>query len=153
VCRQLIGLVIPGVEPKCTEWTSPKDAKFSASYDRLEKTHGDSPRFAQVGVSRDQPWRYSFLDADQLIKYALGLHSLYGTRQVELLYLYWEPRNAESWPQYAAHRAEANDLAKQVCGASVTLRPISYLELWAEWETQDVPAHLDYLRTRYDRIV
>ncbi|AFL89313.1 hypothetical protein Terro_3081 [Terriglobus roseus DSM 18391] len=144
------GPSIVAVESKCTEWMSRKAAQFSPAYDTLEKTHGHSPWFTQIRMSRDKPNRYSFLDSAQLIKHALGLITRYEARPVELFYLYWEPRNADEWSQCAVHRAEAKDLASQVGNASVTLRALSYLELWSEWEVKDAPAHLPYLRTRYD---
>jgi hypothetical protein len=140
------------IESKCTEWMTPKEAKFSGSYDSLKATHGHSPWFDQIATLRERPKQYSFLDAAQLVKHALGLTTLYGTRNAWLVYLFWEPTNAESWPQCAAHRAEANDLAARVQDSKVKLKPMSYRELWAHWDTQRPPAHLSYLRTRYDRI-
>jgi hypothetical protein len=140
------------IESKCTEWMTPKEAKFSDSYGSLETTHGHSPWFGQIATLRERPKQYSFLDAAQLVKHALGLTTLYGTRSVWLIYLFWEPTNIGSWPQCAAHRAEAQDLAVRVQHSNVKLKPMGYQELWADWESRRPPAHLSYLRTRYDRI-
>jgi hypothetical protein len=140
------------IESKCTEWMTPKESTFSSSYDKLKASHGHSPWFHQIASLREQPKRYSFLDAAQLVKHALGLTTLYGTRDVRLVYLYWEPSNAVSWPQCAAHRAEADDLAARVRDSNVMLNPMSYRELWSEWELQQPPSHLAYLWTRYNRI-
>jgi hypothetical protein len=63
---------------------------------------------------------------NNVTSYTLGLTTLYGTRNAWLVYLFWEPTNAESWPQCAAHRAEANDLAARVQHSKVKLKPMSF---------------------------
>jgi hypothetical protein len=142
-----------GVESKCTEWMEAKPAVFAASYDRLRTSHGHSPWFEQVQQLRAEPTRYRFLDSAQIVKHALGLLSRYGARNVRLVYLYWEPSNSEIWPECAMHRGEADDLAARVEHSNVRLVPMSYHELWSEWEGQGPPPHLPYLRIRYDRQV
>jgi hypothetical protein len=137
------------VESKCTEWMQPKPPVFSPSYDRLRRAHGHSPWFEQVLQLRATPDRYDFLDAAQIVKHALGLMNCYGSRNVRLMYLYWEPSNAETWIQCRQHRAEADDLAARVQHSTVRLFPISYPELWAEWERHGPPPHLPRLRIRY----
>jgi Restriction Endonuclease associating with ARP len=139
------------VESKCTEWMTTKPAAFSLSYDRLRPCHGCSPWLKQVHRLRAAPDRYRFLDAAQIVKHALGLLRRYGTREVRLVYLYWEPRNGGSWPECRQHRDEAEDLAARVERSTVRLIPLGYHELWAEWESQAPPGHLAYLRARYDR--
>ena len=108
------GDLIVAIESKCTEWMTQKDAKFGSSYDLLRKTHEHSPWFSEVALLRKHPKQYRFLDAAQLTKHALGLTTLYGAKRVQLMYLYWEPRNVESWAQCLIHRAEAEDLAARV---------------------------------------
>lgn len=144
------GEVIVAVESKCTEWMKPKSARFSPSYDRLRGSHGDSPWYEMIQQLRAEPGRYEFLDAAQLVKHALGLLTCYGARELLLLYLYWEPRNAAEWPQCRHHRAEVEDLANRVARCSVRLLPMSYRELWEEWTSQGSPPHQAYLRVRYD---
>lgn len=141
------------VESKCTEWMGPKRAVFSSSYDRLKPAHGHSPWFTQMQQLRASPDRYKFLDAGQIVKHALGSLNCYGTRKVRLVYLYWEPRNAENWPECQKHRTEADDMAARTEQSTVRLVPLSYGELWAEWNRHVSPCHLAYLRTRYDRDV
>jgi hypothetical protein len=141
-------------ESKCTEWMEAKPAIFSISYDNLRASHGDSPWFEQMQQLRDAANRYRFLDAAQLVKHAFGLISCYGMdHEVRLLYLYWEPRNREDWPECSLHRAEAEDLATRVEWSTIRLIPMSYSELWAEWQRQGSSDHLQYLRTRYDLTV
>ena len=138
------------VESKCTEWMEVTKAVFSPSYDSLLPSHGHSPWFKQMEQLRDAPDRYRFLDAAQLIKHAFGLLNRYGAIKARLVYLYWEPCNEEIWPECRRHRKEADDLAAKVEQSNVQLIPMSYRELWAEWERRGPSDHLQYLRTRYD---
>ncbi len=144
------GNLLVAVESKCTEWMKPTPAVFSAAYDKLRASYGDSPWFEQMQLLREAPNRYQFLDAAQIVKHAFGLLNCFREREMRLVYLYWEPRNSDMWPECRAHRAEADDLAAKVQRSPVRLIPMSYRELWAEWESQRSPNHLQYLRTRYD---
>jgi hypothetical protein len=139
------------IESKCTEWMAAKAAQFSASYDRLRASHGHSPWFGELEQLRLNPTRFRYVDAAQLVKHALGLLACFGERRVELIYLYWEPRNHGDWPECRLHREEADDLASRMAHANICLIPMSYHELWAEWERGEPPAHLPLLRLRYDR--
>jgi hypothetical protein len=144
------GTSILAIESKCTEWMVPKVARFSLSYDSLRISHGHSPWFELIQDLRINPSRFEFLDAAQLVKHALGLLACYSGRAVRLLYLYWEPGNAEDWPECQRHRAEAEDFANQVRTCCVQLVPMTYRELWSEWSLQCKSSHLEYLRGRYD---
>jgi hypothetical protein len=142
------GNVIVGVESKCTEWMKPKPALFSDSYDKLRPKDEHSnwaPWFEQMQRVRGHS---QFFDAAQVIKHAFGMLSCYGTRDARLVYVYWEPRNAGDWPQCSQHREQADDLAARVSQSTVQLIPMSYRELWDEW--QNSAPHLHYLRNRYD---
>jgi hypothetical protein len=140
-----------GIESKCTEWMEAKRAKFSVSYDRLIGIHGLSPWFKQVQILRTDPDRYRHLDAAQLVKHALGLLSLYGSRKAQLLYIYWEPNNAQVWPECLRHRREIDDLIHQVSQSDIKLSAMSYGELWEHWDNHEPIPHLPKLRIRYDR--
>jgi hypothetical protein len=145
------GETVVAVEAKCTEWMEAKVAAFSRSYDRLLSSHGRSPWFAQIELLRARPDRYKHLDAAQLVKHALGLHSCFASASVRLLYVFWEPRNAAEWPECRQHRAEVEELAETLRGASVELIARSYSQIWSEWERAgEPPPHLPYLRIRYD---
>jgi hypothetical protein len=138
------------IESKCTEWIEGKEARFSTSYQSLEADFANTGWFRQLRRLRDQPNRYRYLDAAQLIKHAFGLMRNFPDRVVLLVYLYWEPRDATEWHDCLLHRQEAIELATNVCGSRVTLWPMSYLELWAEWEPTHTPRHLSWLKSRYD---
>jgi hypothetical protein len=141
------GDVIVAVESKCTEWMTPKPALFSDSYEKLRPLDQRSswgPWFEQMQRVRGCS---QFFDAAQVIKHAFGLLSCYGTRDVRLVYVYWEPRNAGDWPQCEQHRRQAEDLAASVSQSTVQLIPMSYRELWDELEQN---GHYHYLISRYD---
>ena len=142
--------LLVAVESKCTEWMKPKRALFASVYDELEPDTPDSdwtPWFDQMQRLRDT---YQLFDSAQIIKHAFGLLSCHKNSSVRLIYLYWEPRNAEDWPECREHREQAQDLAEKVKGSTVQLIPMSYRELWEDWQRHDTPSHLDYLRNRYD---
>ncbi len=141
------------IESKCTEWMEPRPAQFSASYDRLRASHGHSLWFTQIERLRLNPTCYRYVDAAQLVKHALGLLACFGERTVQLIYLYWEPRNRADWPECRMHREEAVDLASRVARSNIRLVPMSYHDLWAEWNCSEPPPHLALLRLRYDREV
>lgn len=149
----LDGQIPVAVESKCTEWMVAKRANFSDSYDRLQGSHGSSRWFEIIPQLRANPNRYEHLDAAQLVKHALGLINRYAQRQVELLYLYWEPRNSHDWAECGRHRSEADDLASETASSNVRLVPMSYRELWADWDRHQPPQHLARLKIRYDRDV
>jgi hypothetical protein len=144
------GDLLVAVESKCTEWMKPTTAVFSDSYNNLRSSHRDSPWFEQMRQLREAPKQYQFLDVAQIIKHAFGLLNCYREREVRLLYLYWEPRNASMWRECRAHRVEVDELAAKTQHSLVRLTPMSYRELWAEWEYESPPDHSGYLKDRYD---
>jgi len=145
------GAMPVAIESKCLEWMETKPAQFSESYDRLSASRGHSRWFAEIARLRANPTAYLHLDAAQLIKHALGLTACFRARPVLFVYLYWEPRNRADWPQCRLHRDETVHFAARMAGSSVRLVPLSYRELWAEWEENGEPAHLSTLRLRYGR--
>ena len=144
---------IVAVESKCTEWMDSKLALFSDSYDRLLDCLGDSVWFGVIRELRAKPDRYLFLDAAQLVKHAFGLLKRFASREIRLVYLYWEPANEHDWPECRRHRGEAQELARMVANSTVRLIPMSYQELWEEWKLAGSPPHLPLLKKRYCRTV
>jgi hypothetical protein len=138
------------VESKCTEWMQPKTAMFADAYDRLESSQGDSPWFEEMLGLRQEPRRYMFLDAAQLVKHYFGLSARYPRQEVLLIYLYWEPANHQDWSACFEHRAEANALAAKVEQSDVRLLPLSHRQLWSELERHSSPDHIRYLKARYE---
>jgi hypothetical protein len=94
-----------------------------------------------------------FVDAAQLVKHAFGLLKRFGLREIRLVYLYREPANEHDWQECRRHRGEAEELARMVASSNVRLIPMSYQELWEEWELAGSPPHLPLLKKRYSRTV
>ena len=137
------------IESKCTEWIKSKPALFSPTYDRLPPQIKSTPWFATMLQLRLDPKLYCHLDAAQLIKHAFGLLHHYGTRPVTLLYLYWQPQAADSWPQTTRHREEIADFTTRVSPSTLRFESMTYPQLWAQWRASSPPAHLPYLQSRY----
>jgi hypothetical protein len=125
---------------------SPGRAHFSPSYDRLRGSNSPSPWYELIQLLRVEPTRYEFVDAAQLVKHALGLLAGCGAQQALPVYLFWESRDSAQWPECRLHRMEADDLANRVNGCSVRLLPMSYRELWAEWNRQGPRVSVTYFK-------
>jgi len=71
-----------------------------------------------------------------------------------LLYLYWEPRNADDFPDFSRHRAEVERFSRTVEGANPVFASMTYRDLWVHWAAAPLPAwlpdHLAAVRGRYD---
>ena len=97
--------------------------------------------------------RYGWLDAAQLVKHAFGLAHTFPDGLLVLLYLYWEPRNAERFPIFVEHRREIDAFSERVARSRPSFRAMSYPELWCTW-SENAPswltAHLDAMRARYE---
>jgi hypothetical protein len=67
---------------------------------------------------------------------------------------FWEPRNADDFGHFRAHRDEAEHFAAAVSGGTPTFSFATYDELWRQWERPAPPpwlkTHVARLRTRYD---
>ena len=149
------------IESKCLEYIRAK------SITALEKTAarlrdkyltgitGDrrnSPWFAELKELADDPCRYRYLDAAQLIKHALGLLHDPGDRPTVLLYLYWEPLDAGHELIFADHRNEIASFASRVADKCLRFEAMSYPELWDQWRdcgNRFLDEHVNALRQRY----
>ena len=74
-------------------------------------------------------------------------------RPTTLLYLYWEPLDADQFEEFGSHRREASELTDAVRDARVTFAAQSFAAMWREWAAREVPswlaAHVERLRVRY----
>ena len=146
---------VVGIESKCTEPLSPHTAEFAPAYrNRLDSDLREGAWFAEMLRLHEAPTAYRWLDAAQLIKHVFGLAHTFRDRDVLLLYLYWEPANAASFPVFGQHRQEIAEFADRVRGSTPAFAAMSYGELWQDWTDADPPAwlveHLAQLRARYD---
>ena len=153
-------LTAPGralaIESKLTEHLSKKPpAKFSTAYDRLAGKV-DLSWWTMYERLKDEPEAFTYLDAAQLVKHYFGLKTYCGKNAVgeaTLLYLYWEPEDADRYPELGAHAREAAELKEAVSDPAVSFETLSYPELWASWSELAEPAwlrdHVAALRERY----
>ncbi len=144
---------VVGVESKCTEFLRRHIAKFRPVY--AERLSGASrPWFAEMMRLKKEPASYVWLDAALLIKHAFGLARTFDGQRTILLYLFWEPTNASSFPVFDEHRQEIEDFSCRVANGSPEFRAMSYRELWSEWESSYLPdwlrEHLQRVRDRYE---
>jgi hypothetical protein len=147
--------VVLGIESKCTEHLRRRTPKFSPAYDdQIKDSRRTSAWFHLMTKLKVDPTRYCYLDAAQLIKHAFGLAYCFPNNDPMLLYLYWEPRNANTFPEFQFHREEVARFANDIEGSSPSFKAISYQDLWDEWRLLASPAwlseHLTALRARYD---
>lgn len=146
---------VVGIESKCTEHLTPHTSNFSPAYnEQITDWRRETAWFRLMEALIDEPRRYRYLDAAQLVKHAFGLGHTFDGQDVTLLYLYWEPRNADAFPALLDHRQEVARFAAEVKGARPSFRAIAYPELWDSWAQRGSPAwlpeHVSALRSRYD---
>jgi hypothetical protein len=145
---------IIGIESKCTEYLSAHSTEFAKAYfDEVIDARRESGWFAEMERLSDAPDDYRWLDSAQLIKHAFGLAHTYPGKPVQLLYLYWEPPNADEFPVFSHHKSEIARFADRVAGSSPSFAAMSYSELWNGWANAGPPAwlaqHLALLQARY----
>jgi len=141
---------IIGIESKLLEPLTPTLPKFTASYSRDRLPLCEDAWWSLL--ERVRQWPPSHLDAAQLIKHYLGLRKQFPNgKTILLLYLFWQPLNANKFAEYSRH---AEDLAKfrEVVQASQSVRFVAmdYMELWDAWETdKNMAPHAKNLKNRY----
>jgi hypothetical protein len=138
------GLV--GVESKLTEHLAPARWRpWRPAYDRpamlAALDGGWATTFAALLAGR---WRPAHVPAAQLVRHALSLRGA-GT----LVYLFWEPADAEAHPEVEAHRDEVDDLLARVGDAPPALLALRWSAVLDAWAPR-APEHVAALRARYD---
>jgi hypothetical protein len=93
---------------------------------------------------RQKREQFSYLDAPQLLKHALGLATQLGLR-FDLLYVYFDWPGSES----TKHQAEIARFSERV-GSELRFRSFTYQDLFRRLDGMNVePKYLAYLRSRY----
>ncbi len=146
--------VAVAVTVRCTEYLSRRKATVAPSYDRLLATTPALELWQQLLQQlRAKPTLYRHVDLGGLVKYALALGRTFPDRLTTLLYLFWEPLNADQFDEFHRHRAELAALSEAVHGGRVTFQSASFDALWREWAERRQPAwlagHVARLRARY----
>jgi hypothetical protein len=140
------------IESKSLEFLSSHRGKFSPAYQRIEKNLEDGWRRVYELVHADAKC-FGGLDAAQLVKHYLGIrYSASEYRNKVLLYLYWEPLNAQSIKAFVKHRENIEKFSKRVKGSEVKFLSQSYPELFESWSnvpSPEVRDHVNRLKERY----
>jgi hypothetical protein len=142
------------------EYLVPRRGPVAEAYDRLLAEGGDlAPWRAQLRELRERPHAYRHLDAAALVKHALALGRNFPDRPVTLLYLFWEPLDADAFPEFRRHREEVQRFARAIAAGGdgvgkIGFRAASFEELWRDWVRMADPPdwladHLRLLRARY----
>ena len=148
------------VAARCTEHLAPRRGQVARAYDRfLDESDELTAWRGQLRELREQPGVYRHLDAAALVKHALALGRNFPDRPVTLLYLFWEPLDADAFPEFRRHREEVQRFARAIAaggegGGKVGFRAASFEELWRDWVAMADPphwlaGHLRLLRARY----
>jgi hypothetical protein len=145
---------IVAIESKCLEYLSSHTAEFSPAYDReIQDVRRQSGWFGEMQQLADNPKRYRWLDAAQLVKHAFGLAHTFPDNPVTLVYLFWEPENPGVHPVFAQHRQEIANFRAAVGADTIGFFAMSYPELWDSWATPGAPqwlaTHVARMRARY----
>lgn len=147
------GREVLGVESKLTEPFARHEARFKPAYVEAIKRLPSRWRAEYERLVED-PFRYRFLDAAQLVKHCLGLCTQFPDRRVTLAYVYWTPSNADEVAPCAIHDAELAEFADRVGDRAVRFVHLAYRDLWSEWLSPGRPdelrRHAAALRDRYD---
>ena len=139
---------------RCTEYLSRRRSPLAASYDRLlATTLGLAPWLTQLEQLRTAREGPRHVDVGALIKHALALGRTFPDRPSTLLYLFWEPLDAEQFEEFRRHRQELERLVDEVHEARVRFVAQSFAALWQDWGERPSPlwlrAHVERLRARY----
>lgn len=150
----LDGPRVLAVESKCTEPFGTHEAAFKPAYRDIVDELADPTWRAEYKRLSEDPRRFRFLDAAQLVKHYLGLRRQFPDRPVTLAYMYWEPANAAELTACVVHAAELREFARQLKDPRVRFFGMSYRQLWKDWAAAGQPAwlrvHAAALDKRYD---
>lgn len=144
---------IIAIESKLTEYFIKKKPEFKPAYEKLAPPNLSEPSWwsvyqdAKKGIA-------SYLDSAQLVKHYFGLRRYQqqqkGAKKIVLLYLYWEPTNAEDIEVCREHRKEIAQLKEAVSKSEITFNAMSYSQLWSQWnEVPELREHVTNLQSRY----
>jgi hypothetical protein len=147
------------VEVKTAEpWRKPPGREISSQYDAVAESVSTGMIDA-VRAVRNNGTNYLCLDAAQLLKHLLGIHSAVGDGALRgpmrLVVLYWRPTHAgEHETMFDRFESELEDFAKRVGDQAVAVSGISTGDLLAQWADRDsapwLREHAKALRVRYD---
>ena len=146
------------IESKFTEYLKSKKPEFKKIYEeKINDDRRDGKWFKEMmrlRVEKSATDFYKHLNAEQLIKHAFGLARKFHGKSIVLLYLYWEPGNADDYENIKTHRKEIEKFTCRVASDEISFKAMTYRQLWKTWESKSPPAwlreHVQRLRKRYD---
>ncbi len=143
-----------GVIVRSVEYLTRRKSTIATSYDALlAQTPGMKQWHDHLAAWRDSEVSYQHVDLAALAKYATALRQTFPDRPSTLLYLYWEPLDAEAYDAFQHHRLELDGLVEAVSGARVDVASESFDHLWQGWAERSAPSwladHVARLRRRY----
>lgn len=144
------------IESKLTEHLARKPApEFSDAYDRLEEMTSPS-WWVMYRALKNGATSFTYVDAAQLVKHYFGLRKYCKentVREATLLYLYWEPEDADQHAELRDHAEEAKEFRKAISDPVITFETMSYPQLWSTWDELSQPSwlseHVAELKNRY----
>ena len=149
--------ILVAVESKFLETLrSSKAAEFKESYHSVIQTWAEPAWQDTYRALLDDPTKFTYLDAPQLVKHYLGMrHTFRDCRADQVfLYLFWEPTNAEDIPEYGKHRQEVELFSREVEESDIRFAALSYSQIWQNWSKVSawggMLAHIEALRQRYE---
>jgi len=142
------------VTVRCSEYLGRRKSPVAPSYDRLlEETQGLDAWRLLLQTLRSRPDSFALLDLGALIKHALALGRTFPDRQAVLLYLYWEPIDADVFDDFRRHRTELQALIEETSESRIHFQAQTFADLWSAWAERDRPIwlqdHVLRLRSRY----
>lgn len=143
-----------GIAVRSVEYLTRRRSSIATSYDSLlEETKGMRLWYEHMTAWRAERISYQHVDLAALVKYVTALANTFPDRTSTLLYLYWEPLNAEAFDAFKRHQRELETLTSAVSGARVDFAATSFDRLWRSWTEEGSPNwvadHVLRLRRRY----
>jgi hypothetical protein len=133
-----------------------KPAEFRQSYESVIRTNAEPAWQGMYYALLDDPVKFIHLDAAQLVKHYLGIRNTFRDCQAAkvLVYLFWEPTNAEDISEFREHRREVTSFSGIVEGSEIRFIALSYSELWRYWSKEShwsgSLGHIESLKQRYE---
>lgn len=142
------------VTVRCSEYLSRRKTAVAPSYDRLlATTPGLDAWRQQLDRLRHEPKGYRHVDLGALVKFAVALGRTFPERPTVLLYLFWEPLDADQFEEFGRHRQELAELQQAVQDGRVTFSAQNFRAMWQEWAACAAPDwladHVQRLHARY----
>ena len=143
-----------GIESKLLEpYRSKKPTGWPKPYERAGIDKLLEGGWLEVFHRSKQGWEPKSLDVKQLIKHALAINSMHPEVERHLVYCYWEPANADQFPEVDPHREDLATVTELLRDGEPRFQAEAYHDLFAKWDALDidwVKSHVGELRRRYE---